>query len=124
VARIQVLRRFAKGLRGLERASHALVVFQMNRLPFNLRRHLLSRPCYDQRFRKVGIFSLRCGHRPNRLGASVVEIVEVDDDTLKVKELDALPGSPVIDIKPYLPRWDSRVDNVRIPEWLVKLQVS
>jgi tRNA-Thr(GGU) m(6)t(6)A37 methyltransferase TsaA len=120
-SRVQVLRPYARGLRGLERSSHAIIVFQMNRAPFSLRRHLLSSPCYDHRFRKVGIFSLRCGHRPNRLGVTVVEVVGVENDTLTVTGLDALRGSPVLDIKPYVPSWDARFDAVRIPDWLVKL---
>lgn len=124
IARIQVLSPLARGLRGLEKSSHAIIVFQMNRAPFNLRQHLLVRPCYDRRFRKVGIFSLRCNHRPNRLGVTVVEIVGVDGDTLTVKDLDARRGSPVLDIKPYVPRWDARVAHVRVPEWLLKLQAS
>ena len=67
----------------------------------------------------VGIFSQRGKNRPNRIGMTSVEIVAVTDDTLVVKGLDAVDGTPVLDIKPYYPVYDRR--DATVPEWVNRL---
>ncbi|UCH42652.1 MAG: SAM-dependent methyltransferase [Dehalococcoidales bacterium] len=64
-----------------------------------------------------GIFAVRTPNRPNRIGKATVRLIEIDDNILKVKGLDALDGSPVIDIKPYIPGYDS-VDEASVPPWI------
>ncbi len=61
-----------------------------------------------------GIFATRSQLRPNHLGVSVVELLSQDGTTLKVRGLDAVNGTPVLDIKPYLPAYDARPD-ARVP---------
>jgi tRNA-Thr(GGU) m(6)t(6)A37 methyltransferase TsaA len=63
-----------------------------------------------------GVFACRSPSRPNPIGLCVVELVEVEDCFLIVKVLDALKDSPIIDIKPYIPRADS-IPEARVPEW-------
>jgi len=65
----------------------------------------------------VGVFATRSSDRPNRIGMCTAKILEVGDTTLKVSACDAIDGSPVIDIKPYNPRHDSRTDSKEIPVW-------
>jgi formylmethanofuran dehydrogenase subunit E len=60
-----------------------------------------------------GVFATRSPNRPNALGFSIVELIEREGNTLKVKGLDALEGTPLIDIKPYLPEIDAKA-NVRM----------
>ena len=68
---------------------------------------------------KVGIFSQRAKDRPNRIGMTSVEIVSVSDRTLTVKGLDAVNGTPVLDIKPYYPVYDKK--EAVVPEWVNRL---
>ena len=67
----------------------------------------------------VGIFSQRAKRRPNPIGVTTVEIIKRGLNTLTVKGLDAIDGTPVLDIKPYFPR--DRVEHPKIPEWVYRL---
>ena len=67
----------------------------------------------------VGIFSQRGKNRPNRIGLTSVEIIAVTDDTLVVKGLDAVDGTPALDIKPYYPVYDRK--DATVPEWVDRL---
>ena len=67
----------------------------------------------------VGIFSQRGKDRPNRIGMTSVEIVSVEEGTLAVKGLDAIDGTPVLDIKPYYPAYDKK--DASVPEWVDRL---
>ena len=67
----------------------------------------------------VGIFSQRAKDRPNRIGMTSVEIVSVSGRTLTVKGLDAVNGTPVLDIKPYYPVYDRK--DAAVPEWVDRL---
>ena len=57
-----------------------------------------------------GLFAVRTPNRPNPLGYSVVELLGIDGNVLKVRGLDAIEGTPVIDIKPYVSKIDMRKD--------------
>jgi tRNA-Thr(GGU) m(6)t(6)A37 methyltransferase TsaA len=63
-----------------------------------------------------GVFACRSPSRPNPIGLCVTELLKVEECVLTVRGLDALEGSPIIDIKPYIPRADL-VPNARVPEW-------
>jgi tRNA-Thr(GGU) m(6)t(6)A37 methyltransferase TsaA len=67
----------------------------------------------------MGVFSTRSPHRPNPIGKSTVRLLERRGNILKVQGLDAIDGSPVIDIKPYIPGYDSPKDT-KAPSWMVK----
>ncbi|MPN59153.1 hypothetical protein SDC9_206873 [bioreactor metagenome] len=64
----------------------------------------------------VGLFATRSPARPNPIGISVVRLIKVDKNLLTVRGLDAIDGTPVLDVKPYLPQND-RIENPVIPEW-------
>eukprot|EP00397_Hematodinium_sp_SG-2012_P057188 GEMP01071252.1.p1 GENE.GEMP01071252.1~~GEMP01071252.1.p1 ORF type:complete len:215 (+),score=49.73 GEMP01071252.1:427-1071(+) len=68
---------------------------------------------------KVGVFSCRSPHRPNPIGLSLAEVVEVNaaQGTIVLQGLDLLDGTPVLDIKPYLPQFESKRDAT-VPEWV------
>ena len=65
----------------------------------------------------VGLFATRSPNRPNPVGKATVRLVERRGNILKVEGLDAIDGTPVIDIKPYLPGYDS-VTNAKVPQWI------
>ncbi len=69
---------------------------------------------------EVGILSQRAKDRPNPIGVTAVEIVKVVEDCLEVKGLDAIDGTPVLDIKPYFPQYD-RVASPAVPAWVDEL---
>jgi len=70
---------------------------------------------------KVGVFSCRSPHRPNPIGLSLAEIVSIDKEKgiLTLKGLDLLDGTPVIDIKPYLPQFECH-PAAQVPEWVAR----
>jgi tRNA (Thr-GGU) A37 N-methylase len=69
----------------------------------------------------IGVFATRSNYRPNYIALTTVELLAVDGHVLKVKGLDALDGTPVLDIKPYVPHKDY-VENARLPAWTQKLR--
>ncbi len=69
---------------------------------------------------EVGIFAQRAKDRPNQLGITAVPILRVEPGVLVVRGLDAIAGTPVVDIKPYYPVYD-RVMNAVVPEWVDRL---
>jgi tRNA-Thr(GGU) m(6)t(6)A37 methyltransferase TsaA len=93
---IRVFEEFVEGLEGIEEYSHILVIYVMDRAgpPSLTVRH-------KHTGRKLGIFATRYPPRPNPIAVSVVELVRFDPPRLEVLWLDAWPGSPVLDIKPY-----------------------
>jgi len=84
------------GLQGLEVGSEILVLFYLDR---SKEYQLLQHPRGDLTRPIRGVFSLRSPNRPNRIGATIVTILGIDDNVLTVEGLDALNNSPVIDIK-------------------------
>ncbi|MDD5082968.1 MAG: TrmO family methyltransferase, partial [Dehalococcoidales bacterium] len=72
---------------------------------------------------EVGIFAQRAKHRPNPIGVSAVKLISVRGNVLTVRGLDAIDGTPVLDIKPYFPSFD-RVEEPSVPEWVGRLMVD
>ncbi|MBW2078766.1 MAG: tRNA (N6-threonylcarbamoyladenosine(37)-N6)-methyltransferase TrmO, partial [Deltaproteobacteria bacterium] len=91
---------YSEGLAGLDDFSHAIVIYFMHLATdkgrIRVRRHPQGRD--DMPF--VGIFSQRAKRRPNPIGVTTVQIIETRENVLKVKGLDAIDGTPVLDIKP------------------------
>jgi len=89
----------AAGLLGLEPGQKLLVVFFFDRsVGFDLLQH----PRGDQARPKRGVFALRSPHRPNAIGVTEVDILSIDAHVLRVSGLDALNGTPVLDLKPVM----------------------
>ena len=110
---------YANGLKGLEDFSHAIILFHLDKAKYEKDKHLQRRPQNRDDMPLVGIFSQRGKDRPNRMGMTAVEIVSVEEDTLVVKGLDAIDGTPVLDIKPYYPAYDKK--DASVPEWVDRL---
>jgi len=108
---LELLPEHAPKLLGLEAYSHVLVVFFMD-----LAAGAPNKPetLTLASGRTYGILATRSQLRPNHLGVSAVPLVGIDGTTLRVRGLDAIDGTPVLDIKPYLPEYDA-VPNATIP---------
>ena len=93
--------KWTEGLEGLEGFSHIIVLFWFDRLD---REEVLMKvhPMHREDLPATGLFATRTPNRPNRLGETAVRLLERQANVLKVKGLDALDGTPVLDIKPYL----------------------
>ncbi len=108
----------AGGLQGLAGFSHVLVVFFLDRAQgFDPAKQLLRRPRGRDDLQEVGVFAQRTKFRPNPIGITAVELLGIDGNVLKVRGLDALDGTPVLDIKPYMPPFD-RMEDVKMPPWV------
>jgi len=111
---------YARGLQGLTQFSHVLVVFFMHQAKFNPASDLVRRPQGRADMPELGIFAQRAKHRPNPIGITAVPLINIDGNVLKIKGLDAIDGTPVLDVKPYVPAFD-RVDKPTVPEWMERL---
>jgi tRNA-Thr(GGU) m(6)t(6)A37 methyltransferase TsaA len=114
---VKIFPEFCVGLQGLNNFSHITILYWFHlRDNEEERRTLQVVPRRHLGAPQVGVFASRSPSRPNPLGLCVVELVKIQDCTLVVRGLDALEGSPIIDIKPYIPRADS-ISDARVPEW-------
>jgi len=103
--RVEVFEDYAEGLSDLELFSHIYLLFHFDRAgPGSLR----CTPYLDSRPR--GVFATRAPRRPNGLGLSIVHLLGREGGTLRVEDIDVLDGTPLLDIKPYVPRFDARGD--------------
>ena len=108
----------AEALDPVDGFSHVIVVFDFDRVPEAVRR-LRVVVGNEEVPPERGVLATRSQLRPNGIGVSVVEVVHRRKGVLRVRGLDALNGSPVLDIKPYLPEYDA-VPEAILPPWAVK----
>ncbi len=119
-ARIDLLDEYAGGLSGLADFSHAIIVTYLHQAKFESIKGLQRHPREREDMPEVGIFAQRAKDRPNPIGITVVEIMSARESYLEVRGLDAIDGTPVLDIKPYYPIFDN-VDSPKVPEWVDRL---
>jgi formylmethanofuran dehydrogenase subunit E len=105
---IEVFEQYVEGLKDIEGFSHLILLYWLHQ---GENYTLLVKTPWSTELH--GLFSTRSPDRPNSLGFAVVELIERKGNKLKVKGLDALEGTPLLDIKPYLPEIDSKT-NVRV----------
>jgi tRNA-Thr(GGU) m(6)t(6)A37 methyltransferase TsaA len=101
--KIEIFPEYHEGLESIEGFSHLIILSHFDRAD---RRALTEKPLSDGEI-PHGIFSTRHFNRPNPIGISYVELDRVTDGTLYVRGLDLLDGTPVLDLKPYVPAFDS-----------------
>jgi tRNA-Thr(GGU) m(6)t(6)A37 methyltransferase TsaA len=107
-------------LAGLDEFSHVDVVFVFH-LVDDTDVHVGARhPRSNTDWPKVGIFAQRARMRPNRIGVTTCELLGVDGRDVRVRGLDALDGTPVLDLKPYMPEFGPR-GAVHEPPWAQEL---
>jgi tRNA-Thr(GGU) m(6)t(6)A37 methyltransferase TsaA len=106
VSEIVIDEGLTEGLDGLENCSHIIVLYWMHRLKLDTIR-LKIHPRGDKNVPIRGLFATRTPSRPNPIGKMTVRLLRCEGNVLTVRGLDALDGTPVIDIKPYAPGYDS-----------------
>jgi len=104
---------FQSALKDLDGFSHLIVLFHCHRIHAPLQigehTHWHARPPW-LKGSQIGTFASRSPDRPNPIGLSIVKLLTIVDGTLMVSTLDAFNGTPVLDIKPYIPEIDSHPD--------------
>jgi tRNA-Thr(GGU) m(6)t(6)A37 methyltransferase TsaA len=113
----------ARSLVALGAFSHVEVIFVFHGVDPEAVCSGSRRPRGNPDWPEVGIFAQRAKDRPNRIGLCTCELVEVRGDTLEVRGLDAIDGTPVLDIKPYMAEFAPR-RQVRQPAWSHELMAG
>ena len=103
-------------LDGLAEFSHVEVVYVFDRVEPSTVQTRARHPRGNEDWPKVGIFAQRAKGRPNRIGVTVCRLLAVDGLTLTVHALDAIDGTPVLDLKPYMTEFAPR-GEIRQPAW-------
>jgi tRNA-Thr(GGU) m(6)t(6)A37 methyltransferase TsaA len=112
---IVVNEEYEQGLKDIEGFSHLILLYRFH---CSTGYDLLVKPFLDTE--KRGLFATRAPRRPNPIGLSIVRLVERKGNVLTVKDIDVLNGTPLLDIKPYVPAFD--VKTVTAAGWLEKSQ--
>jgi tRNA-Thr(GGU) m(6)t(6)A37 methyltransferase TsaA len=102
---IEIFEKYSPGLRDIGGFSHIMVIYALHRCNGY---SLDVTPFLDHR--SHGIFATRAPKRPNAIGLSLVRLTGVRDNILEIADVDILEGTPLLDIKPYVPAFDSCCD--------------
>ena len=112
---IEIFPQFIEGLADLDGFSHLILLYHFHLVK---EANLTVTPFLDTEPR--GLFSTRAPKRPNPIGISIVKLTSSDGNLLSIENVDVLDGTPLLDIKPYVPEFDHQTD-VRLG-WLEKAQ--
>ncbi len=117
---IELFQEYWDGCRDLEGFSHIFLLYHFH---IAGEERLITKPYMDTVPR--GVFSTRSPHRPNHIGLSLVRLAGIDRGILSIRDLDMLDGTPLLDIKPYSPRFDaaSADDKVRTG-WMESITIG
>ena len=110
--RVILKEEFIKGLKDLEGFSHVILIYFLHK---SKETQLLAKPFLDNEAR--GVFATRAPVRPNKIGLSVVRLLEINENIIDVENADMINGSPLLDIKPFIPAFDCYDADYRIG-WL------
>ncbi len=110
---VEVFPEYAEGLKDVEGFSHIILIYH-----FHLSKEvpLKVKPFMDNEAR--GVFAIRGPGRPNSIGISIVRLVRIEENILHIQDIDIINGTPLLDIKPYVPEFDIR--EVTKIGWLEK----
>lgn len=112
---VEVFAEYADGLQDLAGFSHIILLYHFHRSE-----HYSLRVVPFMETTQRGLFSTRAPKRPNPIGLSIVKLLGIEGRTLLIENVDMLNGTPLLDIKPYVPEFDHR-EEVRTG-WLEKVQ--
>ena len=122
IAEIHVNPEFTEALDGITGFSHVFVLFWLHEVTSKQRKTLKVHPRGRMDLPLVGVFASRTNLRPNPIGLTLCELVQVKGNVLTVRGLDAYDGTPVLDVKPY-DSWDCAPD-AKMPDWWKKLEIE
>jgi tRNA-Thr(GGU) m(6)t(6)A37 methyltransferase TsaA len=115
---IELYNEFTDALLGLDGFSHIVVLFWFDQNDTTEKRRVLQvHPRKDPRNPLTGVFATHSPQRPNLIGLTVCKIISIHGGSIEIEEIDALDGSPVIDLKCYIPSLVGEKD-VRLPDWV------
>jgi tRNA-Thr(GGU) m(6)t(6)A37 methyltransferase TsaA len=100
---VEIFPEYSEGLADLEGFSHIILIYHFH---LSTGRALRVKPYLDSELR--GVFATRAPVRPNPIGMSIVRIIKVEGEKLSIRDVDILDGTPLLDIKPYVPEFDCR----------------
>ncbi len=110
---VEVFPEYAEGLKDIEGFSHIILIYHFH---LSRKSSLIEKPYMDNKVH--GVFAMRGSSRPNPIGISIVRNVKVEENILHIQDIDIIDGTPLLDIKPYVPEFDIReVDTIG---WLEK----
>jgi tRNA-Thr(GGU) m(6)t(6)A37 methyltransferase TsaA len=105
VGQVEILPEYAEGLQGVEEFSYVILIYALHRSDgFTLQ----VKPFLDDVTH--GMFATRHPRRPNPIGISTVRLLSRQDNVLEVEGIDVLDGTPLLDVKPYVPEFDLKSD--------------
>lgn len=119
LSKILIYHELIQALDGIAEFSHIFVLFWLDKVTSKERKTLKIHPRGRLDMPLLGVFATRTNHRPNPLGLTLCELINVENNFLTVRGLDAFNGTPVIDVKPY-DSWDCAT-KARTPNWWMKL---
>ncbi|MCD6347405.1 MAG: tRNA (N6-threonylcarbamoyladenosine(37)-N6)-methyltransferase TrmO [Bacteroidales bacterium] len=100
---IELFKEYTEGLKDLSDFTYIFVLYQFH---LSKKSSLTVVPFMDTRTH--GLFSTRAPNRPNQIGISIVELISIKENILEIQDVDIVDGTPLIDIKPYVPEFDIR----------------
>jgi len=109
--RIELKPEFVPGLLDLDEFSHIILTYHFHQ---SVGFELQVKPFLDDK--KHGIFAIRAPNRPNPIGISVVKLLSIKDNILEIENVDILDGTPLLDIKPYIPDFD--IHDIEESGWI------
>lgn len=101
IATLEIDKEYSLGLKDLEEFSHIYLIYYFHEA---VRTELEVIPFMDTQER--GVFATRSPLRPSHIGLSITKVLSIDDNIVTIKGIDILDGTPLIDIKPYIPQFD------------------
>ena len=104
---IEIFPEYSLGLQDLDHFSYIIVIYHFHKMK---QEKLIVKPFLD--IIKRGVFSTRAPIRPNHIGLSIVKLLEIKDTILYVQGLDIIDGTPLLDIKPYIPKFDTIQEGI------------
>ena len=110
----------AEALDGIEGFSHLTVLCWLHRVPPDKRAITKLHPRDRDDLPLVGVLATHTQYRPNPIGVQVVRLLKREGNVLRVKGLDAIHGTPVLDLKPYIPHYDA-IPDAKLPDWVTRL---
>jgi tRNA (adenine37-N6)-methyltransferase len=116
--KFEILAQYKDALFGLSDFSHVLVFYWFDGNDSPEKRAMLRvHPRGNKENPLTGVFAKRSPFRPNLVGLTVCKIESIDDGIITVDDIDFINGTPIVDLKPYMPRFDC-IPDVSVPDWV------
>ncbi len=116
--RIVLDKKYQPGLLGVEGYSHIYMIWWFDRNDTPEKRATLQvHPMGNRGNPLTGVFGTRSPRRPNLIALTLCKIVAVKDNVIEIEKTDAFDGTPVLDVKPFIPGYDT-AEDAKMPEWL------